>query len=123
MKILSRWGFKGKNMAYSRKEEGIIDLAYPLEKVWAAISKALVGLGWTVEFVDDAAHRAKAKTKTNLMSWGTEFMVGAVSIDKNNTSVSVVAETPVTTVTALVYFGQTRKRIEQFLQELQEKLS
>jgi len=57
------------------------------------------------------------------MAWGTEFMVGAVSIDKNNTSVSVVAETPVTTVTALVYFGQTRKRIEQFFQELQEKLS
>ena len=110
-------------MAYSRKEEGTIDFAYPLEKVWAAISKTLVGLGWTVEFVDDAAHRTKAKTKTNLMAWGTEFMVGAVSIDKNNTSVSVVAETPVTTVTALVYFGQTRKRIEQFFQELQEKLS
>jgi hypothetical protein len=123
MKILSRWGFKGKNMAYSRREEGTVNLAYPLEKVWAAISKAFASLGWTAEFVDDAAHRVKAKTKTNLMDWGTEFMVGVVSVDRNNTSVSVVAETPVTTVTALVYFGQTRKRIEQFLQELQEKLS
>ena len=123
MKILSRWDFKGKNMAYSKREEDIVDFAYPLEKVWAAISKAFIGLGWTVEFVDDAAHRAKAKTKTNLMVWGTEFMVGAVSIDKNKTSISVVAEAPVTTVTALVYFGQTRKRIEEFFHELQEKLS
>jgi hypothetical protein len=110
-------------MAYSKREEDTVDFAYPLEKVWAAISKAFIGLGWTVEFVDDAAHRAKAKTKTNLMAWGTEFMVGAVSIDKNKTSISVVAETPVTTVTALIYFGQTRKRIEEFFQELQEKLS
>jgi len=123
MKILSRWDFKGKNMAYSKREEDTVDFAYPLEKVWAAISKAFIGLGWTVEFVDDAAHRAKAKTKTNLMAWGTEFVVGAVSIDNNKTSVSVVAETPVTTVTALVYFGQTRKRIEEFFQELQEELS
>lgn len=123
MKILSRGDFKGKNMAYSKREEDTVDFAYPLEKVWAAISKAFIGLGWTVEFVDDAAHRAKAKTKTNLMAWGTEFMVGAISIDKNKTSISVVAETPVTTVTALIYFGQTRKRIEEFFQELQEKLS
>ena len=50
MKILSRWDFKGKNMAYSKREEDTVDFVYPLEKVWAAISKAFIGLGWTVEF-------------------------------------------------------------------------
>jgi hypothetical protein len=110
-------------VAWVRKGEDMIELAYPLKKVWAAIPKALVSLGWNVELIDDIAHRVKAKTKTSLMAWGSVFLIGVVPIDKNTTRVSVVAETAVTTVTALVDYGRTRQRIELFFQELQKQLS
>jgi len=101
----------------------MIELAYPLKKVWAAIPKALVSLGWNVELIDDIAHRVEAKTKTSLMAWGSVFLIDVVPIDKNTTRVSVVAETAVTTVTALADYGRTRQRIELFFQELQKQLS
>jgi len=44
-------------------------------------------------------------------------------IDKNTTKVSVVAETPVTTIMALVDFGQAKHRIDQFFAELMKQLT
>ena len=110
-------------MAYVRREGGKLKLAYPMNKVWAIIPKALISLGWNVEHTDDTAHRVKAKTKTSLMAYGTILLIDAKLVDQENTEVSVRAETPVTTVTALIDFGQTRKRIELFFLELQEQLS
>lgn len=110
-------------MAYVRKEEDTIGLAYPLNKVWRAIPKALNSLGWKVERIDDITHRVKAKTRASLMSWGSVFLIDAVPIDENTTRVSVAAETAVTTVTAIVDFGRTRQWIKLFLDELRKQLS
>jgi len=110
-------------VAYVRREENMMELTYPLKKVWAVIPKALVSLRWNVEVIDDTAHRVKAKTKTSLMAWGSVFLIDAVPIDNNTTRVSVVAETAVTTITGLVDYGRTRQRIELFFQELQKQLS
>jgi uncharacterized lipoprotein len=112
-----------KNMAYVRKKEITLELAYPLNKVWRAIPKALNSLGWKVECIDDITHRVRAKTKTNLMAWGSVFLIDAVPMDESTTRVSVAAETPVTTVTALVDYGRTWQRIELFLEELRKQLS
>ena len=112
-----------ENMAYVRREGGMLKLAYPMNKVWDAIPKALTSLGWNVEHIDDTAHRVKAKTKTSLMAYGTILLIEATPVDQKNTEVSVRAETPVTTVTALIDFGQTRKRIELFFLELRDQLS
>ena len=123
MNSLSRRKPKLKNMAYVRREADTLELAYPMDKVWAAIPKAITSLGWSVEHIDNAAHRVKAKTKTNLMGYGTTLLIDAAPVDKNITRISVGAETPVTTVTSLVNFGQTRQRIELFLLELHKQLS
>jgi hypothetical protein len=110
-------------MAYLRKENETVEIAHSLKKVWTAIPKALASLEWDLEQIDDKAHHVKAKTKKSLMSWGSTLLIDVVSIDKNTTRVSVAAETPTTTITAMVNFGQTRHRINLFFTELAKQLT
>jgi len=112
-----------KIVAYVRREESMIELPYPLKKVWSRVPKTLVSLGWSVELVDDAAHRVKVKTRSSLMAWGSVFLIDAVAVNEKTTRVSVAAETPVTAITGLVDFGRTGQRIDLFFQELQRQLS
>jgi hypothetical protein len=110
-------------MAYLRKEKETVEIDYSLSKIWMAISNVLANLEWSVEQIDDTAHHVKAKTKGAFMSWGSAFLIDAVAVDKNTTRVSVAAETPVTTITAIVDFGQTRYRINLFFAALEKELS
>jgi hypothetical protein len=110
-------------MAYLRKEKETVEIAYSLNRVWTAISKVLTSLEWSVEQIDNTAHHVKAKTKARFMSWGSVVLIDAVPVDENTTRVSVAAETPVTTITAIVEFGQTRHRINLFFAELEKQLT
>jgi hypothetical protein len=110
-------------MAYLRKEKETVEIAYSLNMVWTAISKALTSLEWNIEQIDDTTHHVKAKTKTSIMSWGSALLIDVVPVDKSTTRVSVAAETPVTTITAIVEFGRTRQRINLFFAELQKQLA
>jgi hypothetical protein len=109
-------------MAYVRKEQETIDFSYEFTKVWSAIPKALDSLGWSVESVDESAHRVRGKTRGRFMGYGSMLLIEATPIDEGKTKVSVAAETPVTTITSLADFGDTRKRVEIFFLELREQL-
>src|SRR3972149_7055547 len=98
-------------MAYLRKEKETYEIAHPLDKVWNCIQKAITDLDWEIEQIDDAVHRVKVKTKGGFMSWSSELHVEALAVNDNTARVSVVAETPVTTITSLVDFGRTQDRI------------
>ena len=50
-------------MAYLRKENETVEIDYPLEKVWAAVPKALKKLKCTIKEKDDTTHHIKTKTK------------------------------------------------------------
>jgi hypothetical protein len=110
-------------MAYLRKEKETVEIAYPLSKVWAAVPKALEGLGWILEQIDDTVHHVKAKTTAGFVSWSSVFVIDAVPVDEKKTRVSVAAETPVTTITAVVDFGRTRQRIDLFFAALANQLA
>jgi hypothetical protein len=112
-----------KRMAYLRKERETVEIDYSLKRVWTAILEALIHLEWNIEKTDDTTHQAKAKTKSSLMSWGSTLLIDAVAVDKNTTRVSVAAETPVTTITAMVELGRTRERISLFFAELKRQLA
>jgi hypothetical protein len=116
-------GFAVKRMAYLRREKEIVEIAYPLNKVWTAIPKALTSLKWNIEQIDDTAHHVKAKTTAGLVSWSSVLLIDAVPVNEKTTRVSVVAETPVTTITAIVDFGRTRQRIDLFYTELAKQLT
>src|SRR4030067_757365 len=109
-------------MAYLRKEEDNVELTYSLSKVWNAILKALNNLEWTVQNRDDTTHQIKVKTAGSFMAMSSIIQIEAAARDETTTRVKVSAETPVTTITAMVDFGQTRKRIELFYAELLKQL-
>jgi len=100
-----------------------MEIAYSLSRVWAAVPKALTDLEWNIEQIDNKAHHVKAKTKAGHMSWGSVLLIDAAPVDKKTTRVSVSAETPVTTITAIVDFGRTRQRIDQFFAALAKQLA
>jgi hypothetical protein len=110
-------------MAYLRKEKETVEIEHSLNKVWAATSKVLKDLDWTAEQIDDAKHHVRAKTKTRFMSWGSALLIDMTSVDKNTTRVSVVAETPVTTISSMVDFGRARQHINVFLAALAKQLT
>jgi hypothetical protein len=83
----------------------------------------LKSLDWSVEQIDEAGHRLKAKTKAGPMSWSSVFLIDVVPVNQNTTRVTVAAETPVTTITAIVDFGQGKRRIAHFLAELSKELA
>ena len=110
-------------MAYLRREKETVEIAYPLERVWATISGALKDLDWTIEEVDDVKYHIKAKTKKSIVSWGSELLIELAPVDENTTKLSVAAETPVTTVSSIVDFGRTRQRIDLFLTTMARQLT
>jgi hypothetical protein len=110
-------------MAYLRKENETVEIDYSLNRVWKAISKVLTNLEWSIEQIDDMTHHVKAKTKASFMSWGSVFLIDAMLVDKKTTRVSVATETPVTTITAIVDFGQARHRINLFFVALEKELA
>jgi hypothetical protein len=112
-----------KRMAYLRKEEETVEIDHSLEKVWMTIQKVLTGLNWDIEQIDEAEHRVKAKTKAGPMSWSSVLLIDVLPVNENTTRVSVAAETPVTTIVAIVDFRQGKRRIALFFTELAKQLA
>jgi hypothetical protein len=112
-----------KNMAYLRKEEETVEIDHSLNKVWIAVQKVLKSLDWSVEQVDEAGRRVKAKTGAGPMSWSSVLLIDVAAVNENTTRVSVAAETPVTMIVAIVDFGQGKRRIAHFFAELAKQLA
>jgi hypothetical protein len=110
-------------MAYLRKEKETVEMDYSLNKVWAAIPRALKSLNWTVEQINKKTLHVKAKTKASLMSYGSVFQIDTVPVDEKTTRVSVAAETPATTITAIVDLGRGKERIDLFFAALAKQLT
>ena len=110
-------------MAYLRKEKETVEIDCSLNKVWAAIPKALKDLGWTTEQADNVEHHIKAKTQRSFMAWSSMVLIDATLAAENITRVTVAAETPVTTITSIVDFGRSRQHINSFLAALAKQLN
>jgi hypothetical protein len=110
-------------MAYLRKEKETVEIDYPMSKVWEAIPKALKNLGWNVEEIQAEIHQVKVKTNSNFMAYASVLVINALSVDEKTVRVSVVSETPVTTITSLLYFGRAQERINRFFEQLEKTLS
>jgi hypothetical protein len=110
-------------VAYLRKEKETVEIAYSLGEVWTAIPKALAILEWTVEQLDDEAHHIKAKTKGAFMSYGSIISIDAEHVSAKICRVTVAAETPTTTITAIADFGRARERVQLFYGVLAKQLN
>jgi hypothetical protein len=110
-------------MAYLREEKENIEVFYPLDAIWQAIPKAVATLNWQIEETDEATHHLKVKTKGGFISYPSTLKIHLSAIDEATTKMSVVAETPVTTITSVADYGRTRERIEQFVVTLAKLMS
>ena len=110
-------------MAYLRKEKETVEIDYSLSKVWEAIPNTAVSLEWTVQEIDQERHCVKVKTKPGFMLFSSILLVDAVSVDKNTSRVTVLVETPITTITAMTEFGRARERVDLFFETLAKHLA
>jgi len=112
-----------RKTAYLREENEVIEIDHPLERVWQATQKTLTNLQWNIEQVDESSHQIKAKTQAGFMSYSSLLIIQISGLGENKTKMSVHGETAVTTITSIVDFGQTRRRMDIFFQELANQLS
>ncbi len=109
-------------MAYLRKEKELVEMDYPLDKVWESTEEAIKTLEWKPVETNPESHRMKVETKRNFMAYASTLTIELTSSDEKATRVSVSAETPVTTITGIVDFGRTSERINSFLLALVKQL-
>jgi hypothetical protein len=105
-------------MAYLRDEKEKLEIDYPLEKIWASVPQTVEILEWKILEKDDQTHKAKIRTKGGFLSYGTVLIVEASAVDDEKCRMTLNAETPVTTITAMADFGRTRDRVDQFVEVL-----
>ena len=110
-------------MAYLREDKENLEVSYPLEAIWEAIPKAIDQLEWKIEEKDEAKHHLKIKTKAGFVSYPSTLKIDLSAIDDKKTRMSIIAETPVTTITSIADYGRTRNRISQFVIALGKLMS
>ena len=110
-------------MAYSREEKENLEVSYPINAIWEAIPKAIAKLEWKIQETNEETHHLKVKTKGAFMSYPSTLKIDLAAVDEKTTRMSIVMETPVTTITSVADFGRTRERIEQFVTTLAKLMS
>lgn len=105
-------------MAYLRDQKEKLEILYPLNSVWAAIPKAIEKLEWKIQETDETTHHLKVKTKGGFIAYPSTLTVDLTIIDEKTTQMSLLSETPVTTITSIADYGRTRERIDQFVTTL-----
>jgi len=110
-------------MAYAREEKENLEVSYPLKAIWEAIPKVIVKLDWKIQETNEETHHLKVKTKGGFISYPSTLKIDLASIDEKTTRMSIVAETPVTTITSVADYGRTRERTEQFVTTLAKLMS
>ena len=110
-------------MAYLRKEQETVEIDYPIDKIWTALPKTLKELSYTTEKIDEKTRHIKAKTQKGFVSWGSTLLIDVKRVNEKTTRVSVTAETPFTTISAVIDFGRARRRIDLLFAALAKQLN
>ena len=110
-------------MAYTRQGKETFEVSYPLNAIWEAIPKAIAKLEWKIEETDESTHHLKVKTRGAFLPYGSKMEIDLTAVDEKTTKMSVLAETPVTTITAMADYGRTRERIAVLVSTLGKIMS
>jgi hypothetical protein len=110
-------------MAYLKEQKEKIEVSYPLIVIWEAIPKAIEKLEWKIQEADEETHHLSVKTKGGFISYPSTLKIELSSIDEKTTQMSVIAETPVTTITSMADYGRNDERIGKFVTTLAKLIS
>jgi hypothetical protein len=110
-------------MAYIRERVKELDIDFPLDDIWKALPKAAEEFDWDISDKDDAAYRLTLRTSDTLTSYASTLRVELKPIDKKSTHMTIYGETPVTTITSTLQFGQTYDVTEDFILALADVMN
>jgi len=110
-------------MAYLREEKENLEVSYPLMAIWEAIPKVIATLDWKIIEANETTHNLKVKTKGGFISYASTLKIDLSAINEKTTRMSVVSETPVTTITSVADYGRTIERLQQFVGTLSKQMS
>ena len=110
-------------MAYLKEQKDKIEISFPLNAVWEAIPKAIEKLDWKIQETAQAVHQFKVKTKGGFMAYPSTLTIDLTIVDEKTTQMSLVVETPVTTITSIADYGRNSERIGQFVTALAKLMS
>ena len=102
-------------MAYQRETKQELEVDFSLEDIWRAIPEAIAELEWEIKEKDDSAHYLRVKTQSSFLSYSSMLHIQASKIDEKTTNIKIDGETPVTTVTSVMDFGQADERVNTFV--------
>jgi hypothetical protein len=102
-------------MAYLRESKKEIDIDFSLESIWQAIPKAVNELDWEIPEKDETTHHITIKTSDTLTSYASILKVELKTQNENATHMIIYGQTPVTTITSTLQFGQTYDSVEDFI--------
>ncbi len=102
-------------MAYQRETKQELEVDFSLEDIWTAIPKAIAELEWEIQEKDDNAHYLRVKTQKSFLSYSSMLHIQVSKINEKTTNIKIDAETPVTTITSVMDFGQADERISTFV--------
>ena len=110
-------------MAYLREQKEKLEISYPLNAVWETIPKAIEKLDWKIQETNETTHRLKVKTRGGFISYPSTLKIDLLALDEKTTQMSLLAETPVTTITSVADYGRTNDRIDEFVTTLAKLMS
>jgi hypothetical protein len=110
-------------MAYLKEQKEKLEISYSLNTLWEAIPKAIEKLDWKIQETNEVTHHLAVKTKGGFISYPSTLKIDLVAVDEKTTQMSLLAETPVTTITSVADYGRTRERIDQFVTTLAKLMS
>ena len=102
-------------MAYLREAKQELKVDFSLDPVWEAIPKAVAALSWEIKERDISTHQLTIIATGGIMSYDSMLKVMVERVDEKTTSVVIDGETPVTTITATMDYGETYNRIDEFV--------
>ncbi len=110
-------------MAYLKEQKEKIEVSFPLNVIWEAIPKAIEKLDWKIQETNEATHHLVVKTKGGFISYSSMMKIDLLFIDEKTTQMSLMAETPVTTITSMADYGRSSERVDKFVTTLAKLMS
>jgi hypothetical protein len=110
-------------MAFLRERKKEVDIDFPIAAIWEALPKAVDEFDWDILEKDENAYHMSIRTSDTLTSYASTLRIELKPLSEKSTRMTVYGETPVTTITSTLQFGQTYDVVDDFVLALADVMN
>jgi hypothetical protein len=110
-------------MAFLRERKKEVDIDFPVAAIWEALPKAADEFDWEILEKDENKHHMSIRTNDTLTSYPSTLRIELKPLNEKTTRMTVYGETPVTTITSTLQFGQTYDVVDDFVLALADVMN